>query len=339
MTERRHIYWMMKTDPHLRLVSEHHRQAHCYVAAKTQKEACEILDVRPDDMRNYGGISHNDPITKIVGAEPGVVFVEREPGLLSRWDELADPDKAITIPRDVELYGEEIEHASFGMITVTRFSGDSDLFMVDYPQGGAIGLEITTATLNRRGGHDRVSENKHIIRVEMSEVQWARMLSSFNTGGVPCTLRRYREPVTGDWMTPREMPRHKADEETFRKVITRHATTASESLTQARQALSEILKGPLRKGDLNEVLDALTKAEREFTQNLPYVAEQAHEAITTMGENTKNEIDAHLDNAMQRLGERALGARLQEALDQGLDPKMIGQNVILALNPPKDPVD
>lgn len=336
MTERLNVYWYMKTDPRLKVVSPHHNQAHCYVAAATQKEACERLGIKPHDFQNYGGISGNEGINKVVKAEPRVVFVQRSPGLFSRWDELEEPDKAIQVQvRDPELHGYEIEDPSFGMVTVSRFSGETDLFMVDYPQGHAIALEITTATLTKRDSHERVSDGKHIVRIEMSEVQWARLLSSFNSGGVPCTLRRYRDPLTGDFLSPKTPPRHKHDEDSFRQAISKKAATATEALTQAREALAAVLKGPLRKGDLNDVLDLLQKAEREAVANLPYVAEQAHEAIAEMGENAKSEIDAHLDFAMQRLGERALGARLHEALESGVDPRRVGESVMLALNPPR----
>lgn len=337
MSERLNVYTIDKIDPRLRAVSPHHRQAACYVAAPTQKEACELLDIKPHEFQHYGSVCHNDQLNAVFKAEPRVVFVERSFGVYSRWDEINDPDKAVVIDvRDPDLYGVDIEDPSFGMITVSRFSGDVDLFMVDYPQGHGIAIEITTASLNKTSTRERVSDGRHIVRLEMSEVQWARLLSSFNSGGVPCTLRRYREPITGEFLTPSAPPRHKHDEESFREAITKKATTATESLTQARKALEAVLKGPLRKGDLNAVLDSLQKAEREFTSNLPYVTEEAHSAIATMSENAKSEIDAHIDYSMQRLGERALGARLQEALEAGVDPRSVGQSVALALNPPKE---
>ncbi|USN14796.1 hypothetical protein DOMOVOI_03220 [Brevundimonas phage vB_BpoS-Domovoi] len=342
MTERLHVYWYMKTDPRLKAVSPHHNQAHCYVAAPTQKEACGLLGIKPHDFQNYGGVSANDKLNALVLSEPRTVFVARNNSgsLLSRWDDIDDPSKIIEIDvRDPDLHGYEIEHASFGAVSVGRVSGDTDLFMVDYPQGHAIALEINTAQLIKRDAGDRVLENRNVVRIEMSEVQWARLMSSFNTGSVPCTLRRYRDPQTGDFMTPRVPERHKHDEETFRAAITKKASSAAEGLTQARQALEVLLgAGPVRKGDLNEVLEKLSKAEREFTANMPYVAEQAHEAITEMSENAKSEIDAHVDFAMQRLGERALGARLHDALASGVDPLSIGKTVLMALNPPRSDV-
>ncbi|UTC28936.1 hypothetical protein MARCHEWKA_04240 [Brevundimonas phage vB_BpoS-Marchewka] len=342
MTERLHVYWYMKTDPRLKAVSPHHNQAHCYVAASTQKEACALMGIKPHDFQHYGGISGNDKLNAVMLAEPRVVFVARNNSgsLLSRWDEIDDPARIIAVDvRDRDLHGHEVEHPSFGMVTVARVSGESDLFMVDYPQGHAIILEISTAQLVKRDAGDRVHENRSVARVEMSEVQWARLLSSFNTGGVPCTLRRYRDPQTGDYLTPRDPGRHKHDEETFREAISKKASSAAEGLSQARKALEALLAGgSVRKGDLNDVLATLAQAERDFTANMPYVAEQAHEAITEMSENAKSEIDAHVDFAMQRLGERALGSRLHDALAAGVDPLSVGKTVLLALNPPRSDV-
>lgn len=336
MTERLNVYHYRKIDPRLRTLFPNSGQASCYVAAASQKEACELLGITPGDFRGYGGITHNDALTAAFRKEPRVVFVEKSFGVYVRWDDIGTDVEISVNVRDEDLHGRHISHPSFGVVSLSRFSGRSDLFMVDYPQGHGIALEISTAHLVKRDTAEHVHEDRAIIRVEMSEVQFARMISSPNTGGVPCTLARYRDPVTGDYLTPRPPERHVNDDETYREAITKRAVKASESVTQARKVLEEMRAGKtLRKGDLDDALEALTKAERVFNADLPYVAEAAHEAITTMSENAKSEIDAHIDFAMQRLGERALGSRLNAMLESGVNPAEVGQAVLTALNPPK----
>ncbi|UTC28258.1 hypothetical protein GURKE_02270 [Brevundimonas phage vB_BpoS-Gurke] len=340
MNERLNVYHYRKTDPALRAVSPNGKQASCYVAAASQKEACELLGITPNDMRNYGGITRNDALIAAFKTEPRVVFVEKSHGVYVRWPDLGTDREFLVNVRDEDLHGREIDHPSFGMITLSRFSGHSDLFMVDYPQGHAIALEIDTARLLKHDTRENVYTARQIIRIEMSEVQFARLMSSPNTGGVLCTLVRYRDPLTGDYLTPRPPERHINDDDTYREAISKRAAKASEKVSQARKTLEEMLEGKtVRKGDLADALEALKTAEREFNANLPYVAEAAHEAISTMSENAKSEIDAHIDVAMQRLGERALGSRLDAMLESGVDTRSVGQAVLQALNPPKPQVE
>ena len=110
-------------------------------------------------------------------------------------------------------------------------------------------------------------------------------------------------------------------------------------LAKANALLTDILKGPLRKGDLQEVLDLLRSARGAATNGLPFVAEQAHEAIDTATQHARAEIDAHVDNAMMKLGERALGQQLQAAIEAGADPRDIGKALLTFINPPAPAAD
>lgn len=333
--DRLHVYFYRVINPNLVVVSPHHRQATCYIACKTQKEAAERFGVTSNDMRNFGGITGQQAVINMVLQEPGVVFVQRSNDEFSRWDEINDPTKIITIDvKDPELYGYETEHSAFGVCEVSRFSGAKNMFMVNHEQGHGIALTISTATLTRRSGTDSVMQDRELIRIEMSEVQWARMLSSMNAGGTPVTLTRYLHPQSGEFITPQLPDKHAATMDTFREEITAKAHDSMDALKQARERLGEIMKGPLRKGDLAEVEELLRIANAKATDSLPWVAKRAHESIETATEHSKQSFDSYVDFAMQRLGERALGGQLMLALDRGVDPADVGRAVALALAPP-----
>lgn len=336
--DRLNVYFYRLINPHLKPASPHHNQAECYVAAKSQKDACAILGVRPDEMRNYGGITGQQPVINMALKEPGVVFVQFANDTYSRWDEINDPSKRIVLDvKDPELYGHTTEHPAFGVIQATRFSGRSNMFMVNHEQGHGIALTISTASLNRTGSSDRVMEERELIRIEMSEVQWARMLSSLNAGATPVTLQRYTHPVTGEYMTPILPDKHAADMDTFRDELKAKAAGSVEVLREAQARLAEIMKGPLRKGDLAEVEALLQRANMQAADSLPWVAKQGIKTIETAAEHSKASFDSYIDFAMQKLGERALGGQLMLALDRGVDPADVGRAVALALAPPTEP--
>lgn len=331
------VFHVTLIHPRLKPASPHHNQAGCYVAAATQKRATELFETTPQQMRDHGGGTGQKAVIAMCRAEPEVVFVQFSHDTFARLSEIDDPTKRIVLDmEDVELWGTVTEHAGFGNISAMRVSGEQNLFMVDYPQGHFIALEISGADLRHSGATDRVMPKEAIIRVALSEVQWARMISSMNSGGVPCTLQRYYEPATGAFLTPKLPEKHAADIATFKDNVKARVQKATAGVRQAEKALEEIMKGPLRKGDLAQVQEMLRAAGQQMESNVPYVVETAEENIDTAVGHAKAEVDAHVDYAMQRLGERALGARLQQALAGGVNVSEIGRNVIQALAAPSE---
>lgn len=339
MTDRKlNVYSYMLIDPRLFAVSEHHKQASVYVACDSQKRASELIDTTIREMQQHGGVIGNKRIVQMCRAEPEVIFVEVSHARFIRMDDLVagqplDEAKVVTLDmHDDELHGRYTESAAFGMIHVSRVSGGKQLFQVDYPQDHYIDIVINRARLNRNLSTDRVFADDELIRVSMSEVQWARMIASPNTMGVPCTLARYIDNETKEFMTPVLPERHVADASTFKGEVKDKTDQAVASIREAEARLAEIMKGPLRKSDLQEVQELLRAAAGGMGNSVMFVLDRAEETIDEAVESAKAEVDAHIDYSLQRLGERALGARLQEALDSGVNVREIGRTISIALD-------
>lgn len=224
------------------------------------------------------------------------------------------------------------DHSAFGQIAVSHISGQGNLFMVDYPQSHFMRLRISTASLKRTLSNDWVYADREIIEVDMSEVQWARLISAPNTTGVPCTLHHYRDPVTGEHTRPQMPDEHAASAEVFAAEVKKDAQVAARNIKTALEYLETLQKGgPVKKSDLAKLHNLLYHANMELAENLAFVVQQAEEAIQTATEHGKAEVDAHIDYALSRLGERALGERLQAAIDQGVDVRAIGASVAKAV--------
>lgn len=86
----------------------------------------------------------------------------------------------------------EESHPAFAVIGAHRVSGgDTVLFDSDIKHSHKIVVTVSRATRQRDLHRDWIhGENTSLIEVEMSEAQWASFVSSMNTTGVPCTLRR-----------------------------------------------------------------------------------------------------------------------------------------------------
>lgn len=223
---------------------------------------------------------------------------------------------------------ENTKHPAFGKIRIAHVSGRSNLFMVDYPQQHFIELKISTAGLRRELSNDWVFADREIVTIHLSEVQFARLISTPNTEGVPCTLDYYRDPLTGVEQNPKVPEKHIADHKTFSGEID---VKAKEAAAKVKTALAEcerlLAGGPVKKGDLSKLKDLLYHANMDIAENTSFVAQKAEEAIEIAVESAKAEVDAHIDYAMARLGERALGDRLTAALEAGFDPKTFGRNL------------
>ena len=212
---------------------------------------------------------------------------------------------------------EQVSHKAFGVIGVSHVSGSTNLFMVDYPQDHFVTITIKGATLERTLSNDWVFGGKEQIQVSMSEVQIARLISSPNRGdGVPCTLNRYIDPDTREVIYPKLPDEHAATVKTYAKEIKESASKASETINKAYDAVEELLNAKsVRKGDLEKIKQKLASVKMEISNNLPFVVKQAEETINKATEHAKSEVDAYLDFALHRLGERAVGEELARRIE------------------------
>lgn len=209
------------------------------------------------------------------------------------------------------------EHPSFGQISLSRVTGHQDLYGVDFPQDHHLSLTISTSSHRRDLSNDWYFEKQLIIQIHMSETQWARFLCSPNTCGVPCTIARTNYP--GEGHRGIEPLKHDtgAQGDLHRNELKATAKEAMEATSEARKKVSELLGGTsIKKSDLKEILSLLEKAEREAVANLPFVAQQAGEAIDKAKTSAMGEVEAYIGHRFQQLGSQALQDRIAEGMDR-----------------------
>lgn len=210
--------------------------------------------------------------------------------------------------------GVKFDHPSYGVVKASRISGQTDLFMVDYPQRHYIGISVETATHRRDLSNDWVFGEREIVHFYMSEVQWARFVASIGDGGgVPCTLYNYRDPGTGKTILTAMHQSHQSRSALFAEEVEETARDATGALDKALAKAREMVDGgPAKKSDLKVLVDAIETAQRELGANLPFVIKQAGEAIETAVESAKGEIDAYQQFAVAKLGRLALAEREEQ---------------------------
>lgn len=189
-------------------------------------------------------------------------------------------------------------HPAFGMISASRFSATPGviLFDSDIRHGHAVSITIETAQRRRDGHHDYIHGSRQLIKVELSEAQWASFVSSMNTSGVPCTIRATESnyDVPGLPYDPR-LAQSMAE-------VKAAAANAMAKIKAARDAYEEAVEQKLG-----------AKIVKERRRTLHYAIENAESGMTfaakTLTEHTENvvqraraDIEAMVGAEAQRLG-------------------------------------
>lgn len=92
----------------------------------------------------------------------------------------------------VDAHGDDT-HPAFGSIHASRVTSNPGvvLFDSDVQHQHFVRVRIGRMTRKRELGRDWLHATaRDLIEVDMSEAQWASFVSSMNTTGVPCTLRK-----------------------------------------------------------------------------------------------------------------------------------------------------
>jgi hypothetical protein len=196
-----------------------------------------------------------------------------------------------------------VTHPAFGMIGASRVSSGGsgqNLFGSDFGHHAYVEIRIRHAELNRNLSTDWVFGRNEIVRVMLSEAQWATFVSSLNVGdGVPCTL-----DAIGGEVVPgiRSLPARRKE---FATEMEATVGSAVKELDAIVAAMTDAEIPPRKK---EELLSHLRMARRHLLSNVPFVAKVFDEHMEKTVERAKVEVNAYLQLTLMRAGV----ARLQE---------------------------
>lgn len=208
---------------------------------------------------------------------------------------------------------QKTNHPAFAQISLHRINGHQNLYGVDFPQGHFMEIKISHSEHVRSISNDWFREGDLIVSVAMSETQWAQLLCSPNTSGVPCTLDYIPEYTRLKKVPPIEDHDVGAKGDLHKNEFKQTAKDAISAVSRARSKLESILaeKTP-NKTELRAILADLETAEREAIANLPFVIDMAGEAIEKAKTAAKGELEAYAGMTLRRLGERALAVHISQ---------------------------
>lgn len=194
---------------------------------------------------------------------------------------------------------EVYNHPAFGMIGWSVISGgDKHLFGSDIGHGHRIRLTIKRAEHKRNLSNDWYHARQQLIEIEMSHSQFAELITSPNRGdGIPCTLLT----VVGESMPSIEGIETK--QEMFRREIEESGRRRLDTITAEIARLGDLIEsGKLPKGELRELHKNLAREAAYLPTTLSFVVGQAEEALERSTTHAKIEIEATINNHINRIG-------------------------------------
>jgi hypothetical protein len=186
-------------------------------------------------------------------------------------------------------HGDTYEHPAFGQIRVNRVSGRAHLFGSDFTHQHYVIVEIETCQLVRSLNRDRYHGDKPLIRVAMSEAQWAAFVSSMGRQGAPCTIERRGFESIPELPAPVARPEQFSGEMRGKlaKVVERLKSAAANAKTVSHR---------------KEIEGAIM----ELTSNVDFIAESFDEHMEGTVEAAKAEVHGYINHTIERAGLQAL---------------------------------
>jgi hypothetical protein len=191
-------------------------------------------------------------------------------------------------------------HPSYAQISASRVSSNppQTMYGSKLQHGRYIIITVSASELHRSINSDRYHDRNQLIRVRLTENQFAEFITSLNSGGgAPCTIERHNGVGIASPPFRNEL---KMVENEFEAKAKEVAATLEAALK--RIATMTAPGGKLSKGELNELKSEVEKAAREIGANMPYMAECFQETMEQVVTDAKATIEAFTVDRFKRAG-------------------------------------
>ena len=193
---------------------------------------------------------------------------------------------------------EKIEHKSFGMIHFSRINGfEKNLFGSELPHQSYIEMTVESGEEHRELGRKWYHGKKTLMKVKLTNLQFAELITSLNTSGKPCTISY----LMGETIKAYEQ------EETIQEFSDRKF---KEELNRVNQKLiedSEFIKDKLKKqnlskSDKDEIERKLNYIQMCLEKNIPYYHNTFEQQMNRVTTDAKLNIEGFITHKLTEIG-------------------------------------
>lgn len=216
-------------------------------------------------------------------------------------------------------------HPSYALIGLSRWSsgGGRSFFGSSIEPHAGVSLSISVAEKKRNLSNTWYHTRGEIIQVDMTEAQFAQMITSFNIGcGVPCTLSHLSKSVIAklpDGIIPEcpETNERKLVEQEFAADMKRLGEQLA-VLVKKAQELQE--KPSVTKADRKLFTDIAQSIQSIVSASAPFIQKQFNEALDDTVTQAKADVDAFLTQLLRTAGMEAIRDRAEAMRPAFLKP-------------------
>lgn len=192
---------------------------------------------------------------------------------------------------------ESKQHPSYGLIQFSRVNGGKpNFFGSEIQPDSYICLTIAQAEEEKDLGKSWYFPRKRIIEVQMTNTQFAELITSLNMGsGVPCTITQLNgqgveQETSREYKVNFHKRRMKENSDAFIKDI-------KNRLEELDQICSK-----LAKKDQEEVKKISSFVSMQMDQNFPWYIKQFYEEMENIAQDIKSNMEADIIHKIQNIG-------------------------------------
>ena len=185
-----------------------------------------------------------------------------------------------------------------GMISWSKSSGGArPMFGTEIETANPIRLTISHAEEIRDLSRYWFHPKKNIVEIEMTPIQWAEFLTSGNTSGIPCTVKR----INGEHMSEPKLS-------DIAKVYDEEVEKSFDKFGASLKQIDEIIKSaidsnkPMGKKALEELHNIIDTARYKTVADVKFVKDSFKEDMEGMVTKAKAEFNAYVENRIHDIG-------------------------------------
>lgn len=190
------------------------------------------------------------------------------------------------------------EHSSYGLLQLSRFTGDTNYFDVEPRLPGGISLKIYNAKVDRHLNRNWIHQDKLLLEARLSAHQFAEAITSLNIGsGIPITL----EYVNGMKIDPYQPT--PSQRELFDIEIKQHLNDITSTIDTLKQEIMDLkTKSRVSKKDIESIEGKVSRISTEIKSNIPYIEKSFNEVLDKQTIRAKQEFVEWVDSTTRQYG-------------------------------------
>lgn len=211
-----------------------------------------------------------------------------------------------------DALGTSYKHPSFGMLSFNRtHGGHSNLFGSSIQHNDTIHMVLREGVVTRGLNDDWYVGEGEILEVEMSQSQFAELITSMNVGtGTPCTIKYLRGKGRineADFINKRQQITNE-----FKECMNERMSDAKEFYDEVKELFTT--KKSIGKCDREMILRRLANVTQGMESSSKFIFDQFQNQIDKTITEAKGEIEAFAQNKINAIAQQALVEQKEDIL-------------------------